>query len=396
MSKQRLLMMIGAVISWRLMLFVIGGVIAPYLAYEPSFPYAQSLLPTYGLPQWIYSWANFDGVHYLTIAEKGYIGTGLIQAFFPGYPLSMMALNWVVSNSLISGLIIANVSLVLTVYLWFLLMKKDYGWEQAKLSGIAFLLFPTAFFLGAVYGESLFIGLVLASFLAARHQRWAWVGLFAGLASATRVVGVLLIPALVCELMLQVYEQQKGAVSWQKVKTTISTTFRHRLKDVLLISLGLTGLVAYMHFLWGEFHDPLYFVHVQSEFGGGRQETLVTYPQVVWRYLKILMTYRPFDWKYYALVQEAVVGGLGLIALLWSVRSIRLSYVLFALGAFLVPTMTGTFSSLPRYILVCFPLFILLARAFQSRRWLMWFYLLVSTLLLILNTVLFIQGYWVA
>ncbi len=396
MDKRPVLTFLGIFAIWRVVLFAIGAWLAPWLSYQPSFPYAYDLLPLYGLPQWLYSWANFDGIHYLTIAEKGYIGTGLIQAFFPGFPFLMIAFNWLTANSLVSGLLVANLSLMAVLPLWFFLVKHDYGKDAAKMSLALWLLFPTAFFLGAVYSESLFMVLVLGSFLAARTQRWWLAGILVALASATRVVGVLLVPALLLELLLQESALEKGRITLAKLKTGIWSVVSKKKSAVLWILAGMVGLIAYMIFLNGEFHDPLYFLHVQSEFGAGRQETLVTYPQVVWRYFKILVTYRPFDLKYYAFVQEAVVGVLGLVCLLWSVRSVRWSYALFALGAFLVPTVTGTFSSVPRYYLVCFPFFIWLALRMKTRRWLMWSYLLVSSLLLILNTVLFIQGYWVA
>jgi hypothetical protein len=151
-----------------------------------------------------------------------------------------------------------------------------------------------------------------------------------------------------------------------------------------------------MFFLYLNFHDPLYFVHVQSEFGAGRQETIILYPQVVWRYIKILLTARPFDLRYFAYVQEFVAGTLGLVGLLVAVRKVRPSYSVFALSAFLLPTLTGTFSSMSRYLLICFPLYFLLT--FLVQKWpklgIVW--MAVSTLLLVINTVLFIQGYWVA
>ncbi len=152
-----------------------------------------------------------------------------------------------------------------------------------------------------------------------------------------------------------------------------------------------------MYYLYREFSDPLYFFHVQSEFGGGiRQETVILYPQVVWRYIKILLTARPFDLKYFSYVQEFVTGTIGLILLLYSVTKTRLSYIIFSLLAFLLPTLTGTFSSMPRYILVCFPIFILLSIWSEKSKIFRYTWFTISGILLLLNTVLFIQGYWVA
>ena len=151
-----------------------------------------------------------------------------------------------------------------------------------------------------------------------------------------------------------------------------------------------------MIYLQHNIGDPLYFFHVQSEFGGGRQESIILYPQVIWRYLKILWTARPFDLKYYAYVQEFIFGTLGLVGIVWSWFKVRKSYVVFSALVFLLPTLTGTFSSMPRYFLASFSVFLLMIKLFEHHKIARLIWLSLSTLWLIFNTILFIQGYWVA
>ena len=57
-------------------------------------------------------------------------------------------------------------------------------------------LFPTALFLGAVYGESLFLLLAVATFLLAEREPLRWAGGAAGLAFLTRPTGLVLVAAL--------------------------------------------------------------------------------------------------------------------------------------------------------------------------------------------------------
>ena len=97
------------VFIWRIGLLLLGGFADVHLDYLPSFPYYDSLLANYNLPRWLYSWANFDGVHYLTIVQKGYIGTGLIQAFFPLYPGVVKFLSYFVPNQVIAGFLVSSV-----------------------------------------------------------------------------------------------------------------------------------------------------------------------------------------------------------------------------------------------------------------------------------------------
>ncbi len=381
---------------WRLVLFGIGVIASQVLSYQPSFPYAYTLLPLYNLPQWFYSWANFDGVHYISLAEHGYIGTGLVQAFFPVFPGLIDVTRHLFANTIVAGLILSNVIAGGLVLLWYSFIRSVFPHQNPMAAVLILFLFPTAFFFGALYSEALFLCLVLGAFLAARAKNWWLAGILTSVAGATRVVGVALIPSLMVELYLQEREfllQHQPTVTWLG---TLKSIFHRQLTAMVWIGSGGLGLVAYMWFLKAEFHDPLYFLHVQAEFGAGRQEQLVLYPQVVWRYVKILWTYRPIDWKYFAYIQEAVFGILGFVGVIVAIKRVRPSYVMFSAIAFLLPTLTGNFSSISRYLLACFAIFLLIHRWLKNRGWFLVIYLLGSSLLLLINIMLFIQGYWVA
>ena len=381
-DKKLLIKLTVVFLAWRISQLVLGLLAPKFLPYEYSFPYWDTLLQLSGNPAWIYSWANFDGVHYLTIVEHGYVGTGLIQAFFPLYPILLKLLSYLVTNHIISGLIISNIFLYGFVLVWFKLLSLEFDRKIAWLSLFAFLSFPTSFFAGGLYTESLFLFLAAASFLAAKQKKWALAGILAALLSATRVVGVAIVPALLLEYFVQ-----------KNFKLQIST------RDIKIISwilFGSLGLLSYMAYLTYEFSDPLYFLHVQAEFGTGRQESLILYPQVVWRYLKILWTYQPLGLKYYAYFQEFLSGTLILATIAYSYKFARKSWVLFSFLTFLIPVMTGTFSSLPRYVLVCLSIYPLIAQLSLKHKWFKYAYFSISTSLLILNTILFITGRWVA
>ncbi len=377
-------------LTWRVSLFIVGFLAGNFFPYAPSFPYASEL-GSYGLPHWLSAWAGFDGVHYLTIINKGYFGTGLIQAFFPLFPLLVKYAN-VINNPVATGLIISNV-LAFASLISFYQIAKIFNPQKIWLSLIIFLAFPTSFFLGALYTESLFLILILQTFLATHYKKWWLAAVLAGLAGATKVVGIFAVVTVVSEFLFE-----KNTI-WQLNKQKIFSAFKKipsHWKNLLAILLvGSLGLLSYMTYLQLRYQDALYFLHVQSEFGGGRQESLVTYPQVVWRYVKILLTARPFDFKYFAYVQEAVAGTLVLISIFLASKKISFGWLIFCLGAFFVPTLTGTFSSLPRYILIIWPIYLVLANLINQKKWQI-LYLTISLGLLILNTMLFVQGYWVA
>lgn len=368
------------VLVWRIALLLVAKGAASILAYLPSFPYSSELLASTHLPAWVYSWANFDGVHYLTIAQRGYHAASSIQAFFPVFPFILSVLG----HPLPLGLIMNGLFVILALFLFFQLMHLDKNTTVSWWAILCLLAFPTSFFLGGLYSEPLFLCLVFGSFLAARKQHWWLAAALAGIASGTRIVGIALWPALCLELWLQ-----SGKPSFSQFMT-------QKRKNLLIIFLAVSGLVAYMWYLYREFSDPLLFLHVQEDFGSGRQDSFILFPQVIWRYVRILWTARPIDWKYFSYAQDLFLS-LGVLGILlrWY-KKIRPSYLLFSLIVFFVPTLTGTLSSMPRYVLACFPIFFLLGEWLSKKHALHLLLLTVSLILLIINTMLFIQGYWVA
>lgn len=375
-----------AVILWRVLLFGFSFVADSFFTYSPSFPYYKQILSVMGFPRWFYSWGNFDGVHYITIANQGYEGTALIQAFFPVFPLFLSLFH----NFFLIG-VFWNIVFTIGICLLLFLLSHTKNIQQKWWVLLAFLSFPTSFFFGALYNEALFLFLVLASFTLAREKQWFWAALLAGIASGTRVVGIFLLPALFLELWLDTYQKSW----WNFSLKNILVFFQKRWKEVVILLLSGVGLVSYMFYLSQTFSDPLYFFHVQDEFGAGRQDSLILFPQVIWRYYKILTTI-PFDWKFFSYLQELIfsLGTLGLLFFYW--KKIRPSYLLFSLGAFFIPPLTGTFSSMPRYILVCFPIFFILGDILSKSRVARFVILPLFWVLLFLNTLLYIQGYWVA
>ena len=384
-TKNEVVRLAGLVLAWRIGLFILALLAPHFLPYLPSFPYAASLLAPSGYPAAIYSFANFDGVHYLTIAKEGYLHVNFIQAFFPLFPLAILRpLSLLTPHHppILTGIIATSLFALTAILLLFALIKERTGSAAAWRACVCLLLFPTSFFLGSLYNTSLLLTLILIALFAAMKRHW---GVAAGatlLACATHISGILLIPALLLTLIQAHYP-----------KATMS--LRTTAIPLLLILLSSIGLGSYMLYLFVHFHDPLLFFHAQSSFGAGRSTHLVLYPQVVWRSSTILILSQ-LDFKYIAYLQEFLAGTLGLLGIIMSSFAVRRSWLVFALLAFFLPPLTGTMSSMGRYLLICLPLFCTLALLKNYNKYIYWGWLGISTLLLVINTMLFIQGYWVA
>lgn len=373
---------IAIFITWRALLIVALSFSIKYIPLGNNDRFLGGGPLNYKLSPQLFSWANFDGEHYLSIATFGY--KSLEQAFFPIYPMLIAFFAKPISydffslqvNSTLSGLLISNISFYFAVISLWKLLNLDFSKRIALLTILLIMVFPTSFYFGALYNESLFLLLTVLTFYSARQKRWFLASIFGMVASATRIFGILLLPSLLIEAYLQ------------KEKFT-------RYFWIYLIPLGLLGYMLYQYLSVG---DALAFYRLQDLVGEQRQGRLVFLPQVYFRYIKMLLTVDPANFIYQTILLEFVVGIIFFILPIYGfLKKIRLSYLFYALSAFLITTFQGAMSSVPRYVLVFFPSFIAMAI------WLMTLHkairvaiVLTMIILLFLETSLFLRGYWIS
>ena len=117
-------------------------------------------------------WSRWDGEWFLKVATQGYQDGDGTLAFFPLYPALVKILGvLLLENYLLAAVILSSAFALLCLCLLYELARREFGEETAKKSALYLAVFPTAFFLVACYTESLFLALVLGSFLAARRYR---------------------------------------------------------------------------------------------------------------------------------------------------------------------------------------------------------------------------------
>lgn len=330
----------------------------------------------------IFAWANFDGEHYLSIAMFGY--KEFEQAFFPVYPALISFLSKSFSSDIFSlllgstliGLLISNLSLILALIVLYKLIILDFPKKIAFSTILVYLFFPTSFYFASVYNESLFLLLSLSSFYFARKKNWFLASIFGFIAAGTRVFGFLIFPALIIEVFQQ--KEKKSKAFW-----------------IILIPLGL---VFYMIYQYITVEDPLAFYNLQEKVGEQHQKGIVLLPQVYYRYINILTTVDSSQPIYQTAFLELVVGILFFLLPIYGYhKKIRLSYLFFAMMGFLLPSIQGSFSSLPRYVLILFPSFMALGIWFSGISRMLKIVILFSLgLVLLLEATLFFRGYWVA
>lgn len=376
---------------WRLSLFFISF-LASFLipTFGGNFPYYNVVLMPTNLPSWIWGFGNFDGVHYLRIAQNGY-NAQFVQAFFPLYPLLIRFLNlfpkiealdtqiYVDPSFFFTAILLSNVVFLLALVLFYKLIRIDFNEKIAFGSLILLLAFPTSFYFGTIYTESLFLFLVLGAIYFSRRGNFLFAGIFSALASATRIFGLLLFLVLLFEIYCRF-----------KTRKIINGELTKVILGVLLVPFGT---LLYMLYLKLNFDNPFYFLTAQPAFGAQRSENLILLPQVIYRYFKIFMSVPLQSPLFFNAILEFSFTVIPLVTLAIFFKKIRISYILFTLGCLILPTLTGTFSSMPRYCLMGFLLLPYITQAIG--RYYKFLISLFVTLGIILLS-LFTRGYWVA
>ena len=141
-------------------------------------------------------WQRWDVIHYQRIAAQGY--TDLESSVFPPlFPaLTRLLAPALGGNHLLAALVFCNLSYLAALVIFYKLIQLDYEQDVARRATLYLSIFPTAFFFLVPYSESLFFLLVVLFFYALRRQQWVAASVAAGLASFTRLQGLVLVVPL--------------------------------------------------------------------------------------------------------------------------------------------------------------------------------------------------------
>ncbi|MFD7666106.1 mannosyltransferase family protein [Streptomyces sp. NPDC059788] len=172
----------------------------------PSDPAAQDPGPL------LAPFQHWDWDHFQHIAQQGYFpdqagpwqpGWDNREAFFPGFPLVLRAVHFVVPNWGLAGLSISLVSGAVAVLALDRIARHHLPDAAAgQRTVLFFLISPCAVFLAVGYTEALFLALALPAWLAARRHNWPLAMALTAAATAVRVSGLFLAAALATHFLL--------------------------------------------------------------------------------------------------------------------------------------------------------------------------------------------------
>lgn len=312
------------------------------------------------------SLANWDGGHFIDIAQQGY--TDKVQyAFFPLYPLLInFSAGLSNINFLYAGLLVNLITAFGTVYV-FILLLNEYAQNSIKTT-FYFLIFPTAFFLITAYSEGLFLFLTLLTFFFAERKKLLLAAFFATLTTLTRITGIAVVLSFAAYIFF--------------LKVPLG-------KKISVFSISISGLILYCIYLYLQTGNPFYFL--VSELNWGRTISIpglnildsVTYI--------VVAGLKPESFTIFFDLIFTIFGlGMGIRV----VRFLKPALGVYTIAALFIPLTTALLLSVPRFILVVFPIFIVLSKI--NNRIFNVSYVIISLVFLFLYFNFFLRNIWVS
>lgn len=280
-----------------------------------------------------------DAIHYQALAEHGYLATEPHWGFFPVYPFLVSLFH---ADYYLTGILLSNAFFFGAILLLFY-VSREFGLseEQSTRSVWYLAIFPASYFFSAPMTESVFLCVTLLAVYLALKDQWWLAGLAGAVSSATRVTGVLLIVLL----SLLYLERRK----WKMGLDGLS---------LLLVPLGLA---AFMVYAWIATGSPLAFIQAQALYSRNTSGVFFLRPLI-----DFVLHPRGFEgWQFAPL--SFAVAVLVFFCIYKLARQKEWALAAYSFVCILVPLSTGILTSIPRYMAVVFPIYLVLARLEYDR-----------------------------
>ena len=174
-------------------------------------------------------------------------------AFFPMYVMAcrfVKMLTFGVMDTYWVGMTVSTVCIFIAAFTAVKYMSLVRGGRSEDYLLIPLLMFagPYSFYFGSVYTEAMFVLFIALFFYAAAKKKYLWAGLAAAFASATRIVGCLLVFALIVEMYLDLTQDGGKPITWAKIKSFIVQMLKMP-ERIFAVMLCPFGAFCYMTFL---------------------------------------------------------------------------------------------------------------------------------------------------
>lgn len=320
----------------------------------------------------ITAWNRWDAPHYLYIAQNWYTNMGdeaNFIVFFPLYPLIIKLFLFAISPVL-AAILISSIFFIIGCYFFYKLILVDYPEKIARWTVILLAIFPTSYFFNSPYTESLFLMLFAISFYTARKNNWIVSGITTALACITRPFGILVLPSILVEWLLNKNRKLKSLP--------------------IIIIPSAVSILLYLNLNWRIYGNYFEFQKILNN--NWQKHFMFPWDSVTdtWR---IALTGSLNSFGIMVGWMEAITITISWILIPFVFKYLRKSWAVYYTLSIVLFSSTSFILSTPRYLLSIPPIFVLIALGEKNDNFrLIWRF--TSIALLFCFAILFARGQW--
>lgn len=320
----------------------------------------------------IATWNRFDLPWYTSIETLGYGAQGWENnfAFLPGFPSLLWVLGKVNVHPTLAGLIVSAAGGLAAAVALASLTRRHGG--RGDFAVLAWVLAPAAVFLVAPYTEAVFCAFAFWAWLRAKDGHWLQASLLAAGASLIRVNGLFLAAALG---VLFLTSRNR---SWRQAPF------------LLLPAVAIASVLVWFHSMTGSWTT---WTDAQAA-GWGRDfvnpaDAMTTTINAAFFQGQTATYNMQYKLELASMLVLIAAGILLLVKRWWG----EATYVLLTAAALAT---SSVFLSVPRTLLVVFPIWILLGLWMSRHRWVLVGYVMLAAPLMAVGVMGFVNGRWIA
>jgi hypothetical protein len=309
----------------------------------------------------------WDCAWYASIVTEGYHvephnDGGANWAFFPAFPLVASGLKLLLHVSPQSALVITSKAfLLLALFAFVKIVEQEIGPNSGLLAGFVLAFNPYIIYAHVGYTEPMYFFLTTMAFISLNRKNWLTSGIFGGMLSATRFVGVGFVLSYL--------------TMFPKVSLKHDRSWPPYLLGLLICPLGLALFMTYLYYLVG---DAFAFKNVQVAWGHRELPNPISYLATgLWA----------GGWQRYF----AITGIFSFMMSAWLAFRRRFQYAVFLAIVTLLPVSVGV-GSLPRYVWWQMPLLLGIVELLSKNKLICAVYLITSVGWAIFMTVSWFGG----
>jgi Gpi18-like mannosyltransferase len=301
-------------------------------------------------------WGKWDTTNYLSIAQHGYQNIGderFLIVFYPLYPFLISIFNGFVGDYFLSGVIVSNVFLIISLFYIYRLVQIELEKDKIAFNSVKYiLLFPFSFFFSIAYTESVFMCLCIMTFYFLRKKNWLLSGLMGFFAALTRTQGILLLIPIMTEILYE-YKGLNKSTQTNNAKNH-PAIYLQIIISLLLVPCGTFGYLLINKFVSGEW---LTFLIYQKEHWG---QNFGFFAENIKNSFILTFTMNEIM-AVNVWIPQIILFFISFGILIYTAKNIRISYALFSFAYILMSFSPTWLLSGSRYITGMFTLFIMLS-----------------------------------